>query len=213
MTNNKTTHINRLPKFDSYSYLIGIDNHSSKCIYPVLSDFIGTIKGKGILNGISRKLSVFGTGTVLWKWLDDDRIKHLIQIKDCLHVPEAPMRLLSPQQSGQQVMIESGSIKGTWSAAYSNKCVLHWIDNTSHKTITYDPSSNVAIMRSAPGHSNYSCFSSVFNQKQGGNDKCEEKVIGFDQTKRKDEFKSYIADISMQQVQTHSTSDTRRDKT
>jgi len=33
-----------VPKFDSDSFLIGIDNHSSKCISPKLSDFIHPIK-------------------------------------------------------------------------------------------------------------------------------------------------------------------------
>jgi len=200
--NNRSSNANTLPKFDSDSFLIGIDNHSSKCISPVLSDFVGALKpSNGVLNGISGKLSVFGSGTVLWKWLDDEGNKHLISIKDCLYVPEAPMRLLSPQQWGQQAMKDSGSIKGTWCATYSNKCVLHWNNNSAHKTITYDPQSNVAIMRSAPGYGKFSSFSSVFHQMQGEKEKCIEKVYEFNKTKQNDELKSYVADTSLLHMQ------------
>jgi len=197
---------NTLPKFDSDSFLIGIDNHSSKCISPKLSDFIHPIKpSNGVLKGISGKLSVYGTGTVVWKVLDDDGVKHSIQVKDCLYVPEAPMRLLSPQQWSQQMYKSTGNKSGTWYATYSDKCMLHWNSNSLHKTILLDSQSNVAIMRSAPGFAKYFSFSSVVNQFEGNN--TQEKVREIDNPHHQQHQDSYHHDTSMINVNHDSTSD------
>ena len=201
MTKSATTS-HTIPKFDSDSFLIGIDNHSSKCISPKLSDFLYPIKpNKGILNGISGKLSVFGSGTVTWKILDDEGNKHDLHIKDCLYVPEAPLRLLSPQQWGQQALSSTGD-KGTWCATHPNKCILFWNNNQCKKTIPLDPASNVAIMRSAPGFSNYYSFAMMINKLEGNKHESHEKVKSIHQSTHHDN--EYTNDFSLTHMENYS---------
>jgi hypothetical protein len=85
-------------RFDYESFLIGIDNHASRCISNCIDDFQSAIKPTNKqLAGISGSLTIKGTGTVKWIIEDDDGICHSINIPNTLFVPEAPMRLLSPQ--------------------------------------------------------------------------------------------------------------------
>ena len=131
--------------FDSDSYLIGIDNHSSKSISNKQSDFVGSIRPcNGVLNGIGGRLKIKGKGTIRWSILDDDGHKHSIKIHDCLYVPDAAIRLLSPQQWSQQSSDHFAIANGTWCATYHDKCVLHWQQNKFQKTVRLDKSTNVA---------------------------------------------------------------------
>jgi hypothetical protein len=84
--------LNNPIKFDYESFLIGIDNHASRCISNCIDDFQSAIKPTNKqLAGISGSLTIKGTGTVKWIIEDDDGIHHSINIPNTLYVPEAPM--------------------------------------------------------------------------------------------------------------------------
>ena len=90
--------------FNSESYIIGIDNHSSCSITNNVNEFVGHLTPTDIricgFQGATARAS--GTGTVKCKIEDDSGCVHEIQIKIMLFVPESKQRLLCPQQWAQQ---------------------------------------------------------------------------------------------------------------
>jgi GAG-pre-integrase domain len=77
-------------------------------------------------------------------------------IANAYHVPEAPVRLLSPQHWAQQAKDNSPTPRGTWCATYESEVVLQWNQRAHTKTIPLDPrQGNVAVMWSTPGYSRY----------------------------------------------------------
>jgi len=78
-----------------------------------------------------------------------------------LYIPEAAIRLLSPQQWRKQSKDNFPKKNSTWCATYQDKCVLNWNQNQYKKTVHLDPHSNVAIFCSAPNYTIYNAFCSV----------------------------------------------------
>eukprot|EP00957_Ditylum_brightwellii_P093688 7133901-Ditylum_brightwellii.AAC.1 len=68
--------MNNMPhriRFDSDSFLIGIDNHASYCMSNKREHFEGPLRllrGKK-LRGIACSVDIIGTGTLVWQWEDD----------------------------------------------------------------------------------------------------------------------------------------------
>ena len=145
--------------FDTDSFQIGIDNHSSKCISNNLKDFVGPISEcSGSLTGISGKLKIIGTGKIRWKIEDDQGKVHAITIRDALYVPDADLRLLSPQHWSQSVKDHKPQRNGTWSATYHDKVILFWNQGKFRKTVKLNPGTNVAIFSSAHGFAKFDNF-------------------------------------------------------
>jgi len=166
-SHHKTTMNNRtnILHFDSDSVRIGVDNHSSKSISFSSKDFIRPIKPcNGVLNGISGRIKIKGTGTVRWRILDDSGSVHAFKIKNFLYVPEAKIRLMSPQQWSKQSNDHFPRKNGTWCATYHDTCKLFWQQNKFTKTIKLDPNTNVAMMRTAPSYQKYDAFSSIHDK-------------------------------------------------
>ena len=95
---NQLSYDNTL-SFDTDSAPVGIDNRCSGCISHQIDDFEGevvdcnwAIKGFGGTQTTNVKM-----GTLIWKWLDDDRNKHKFWIPKSYYVPDGKVRLLSPQ--------------------------------------------------------------------------------------------------------------------
>jgi hypothetical protein len=64
------------------------------------------------------------------------------------------MRLLSPQHYSQQIHDH----RGTYSTNFGNQVVFVFHKKKFQVTIPLIPSSNIGILRSAPGHQVFSCF-------------------------------------------------------
>jgi hypothetical protein len=64
------------------------------------------------------------------------------------------MRLLSPQHYSQQI----NDHRGTYSTNFGDQVVFVFHQKKFQVTIHLNPSSNVGIIRSAPGHQVFSCF-------------------------------------------------------
>ena len=91
-------------KFDSDSYMIGIDNHSSRCISNGINHFITALTptSRSYLRGITGNLQAKGEYKLVWSIDDDHGVSHKIKIKNCLYVPGLPSCLASPQHWADQ---------------------------------------------------------------------------------------------------------------
>ena len=85
--------------FDTDAQPIGVDNRCTACISHIADDF------EGPLYDSNRKIKGFGgthttnlkTGTLKWKWADDEGKIHTFHIPNSYYVPDGGVRLLSPQ--------------------------------------------------------------------------------------------------------------------
>ena len=86
-------------RFDSDSYPIGVNSHTSKCMTnkPHLFEDLRLNKDKGQVNGISNGLATKREGTFKFSITGDDGKTHTIKIPNSLYVPKMRRCLLSPQ--------------------------------------------------------------------------------------------------------------------
>ena len=145
---------NQSNMFDSDSALIGIDNRCTACISPDLSDFIEppepvdtTLIGFG-----GAPTTGLRKGTVKWTWTDDTGNQHDHIIPDSYYVPQATVRLLSPQH-WISTLPGPGSCQ-----TYANHTTLHWGNYT--KT-TYMDSKGVFTFTLAPGFQQFLAYMAV----------------------------------------------------
>lgn len=99
-----TTHSNHYCKcnsirFESDSFVIGIDNHASRTISNNKSHFVGRIRriDRKHVKGIDGQLSIKGIGTIEWKIADDDGVVHRFRIPNSFFVPGIDQCVMSPQ--------------------------------------------------------------------------------------------------------------------
>jgi hypothetical protein len=110
-------------RFDSDSYLIGVDNHASKCMAYAPHPFedLHLDNNRGQVDGINSGLDIAGQGTFKFNITDDSGLKHAIKIPNSLYVPNLKQCLLLPQHWVQEV-----GDKQTGIGNYRNSCVLNW---------------------------------------------------------------------------------------
>ena len=127
-------------KYDLDFFMIGIDNHSSKCIEKDKNNFISRITPthNTILRGAGGNLKVRGFGTVQWIITDDKGQEHDLIIKGYIYVPDMYSYLLSSQHWTQQAAYNFPMKRGTWCATYGDACVMQWNQRRFTKTIEYD---------------------------------------------------------------------------
>ena len=92
--------------FDTDSAPVGIDNRCSACISHCIEDFIDTPRQSNrVIKGFGgTKISRVQTGTIQWKWEDDNGMVHDQTIPNSYYVPDGGVRLLSPQHWMQATM-------------------------------------------------------------------------------------------------------------
>jgi hypothetical protein len=145
--------------FDSDSFDILVDGGATASISNCLANFIQpptttNIRIKGF-KGFNGTYSAARIGSVWWPILDDEGVRHVLQIPDTYFVASScPMMLLSPQHYSQQIHDH----RGTYSTSFGDQAVFVFHKKKFQVTIPLSPSSNVGILRSAPGHQIFSCF-------------------------------------------------------
>jgi hypothetical protein len=88
--------------YDSDSFLIAIDNCSSRCITNCMTDYVEPpIRVKVKVNGIGGAVIATHKGTVKWAVEDDHGRRHTWLIPDTYFHESTPYRLLSPQHWAQ----------------------------------------------------------------------------------------------------------------
>jgi hypothetical protein len=141
--------------FDSDSFDILVDGGATACILNSLSDFVTPPKASRVrvkgFNGTSSRAKV---GTVSWPILDDAGHRHILKIPNTYYIPECPLRLFSPQHYSQA----TSDYRGTFSTNFGDHVLLVWDHGRYKATLPLSPTSNVGILRSAPGHAVFSCF-------------------------------------------------------
>ncbi len=140
--------------FDSDSYDILVDGGATACISNCLADFIRPPTKTPIrIKGFNGTYSTARIGTVRWPILDDNGVRHVLQIPDTYYVPVCPMRLLSPQHYSQQ----RNDFRGTYSTNFGDQVNFVFDQGRYQVTLPLNPSSNVGILRSSPDHQVFSC--------------------------------------------------------
>ena len=147
--------------FDTDSESIGIDNRCSACISNNVEDFVGqlttsnrTIKGFG-----GTHIRNIMSGTLRWKWEDDNGNVHQFKIPNSYYVPDGGMRLLSPQHWAQtQIRQKKSNPSGIGSNTYHDRVTIYWNNNGNRLTVPINKDNNVATLRSAPGYSKFKLF-------------------------------------------------------
>jgi hypothetical protein len=99
----KATHQNTYDhQYDSDSFLIAIDNCSSKCITNSMSDYIQEPQPIRIsVKGIGGTVTATYKGRVSWPIEDNQGVRHDLVIDDVYFNASSPYRLLSPQHWAQ----------------------------------------------------------------------------------------------------------------
>ena len=137
--------------FDTDSYPIRIDNHSSYCVTNNRNDFIGDlIPFRASIKGIVGSVKVKYRGTVKWSWQDDNGQVTTHYIPDTLYMPTSPDRILSPQHWSQDRAQDVDDSAHAITDHSSLKLV--WNDGEFVKTVPLNPHTNVAIMYSTPSY-------------------------------------------------------------
>jgi hypothetical protein len=142
--------------FDSDSFDILVDGGATASISNCLDDFIQPPTTTNIrIKGFNGTYSAARIGTVRWPILDDEGVRHVLQIPDTYFVASCPMRLLCDTQHYSQQIHDH---RGTYSTNFGDQVVFVFHKKKFQVTIPLSPSSNVGILRSAPGHQVFSCF-------------------------------------------------------
>ena len=99
----KSRYIPRKIYFDTDSFRMGVDNHSTACVGNNPDHFIGGITSLNLkLKGINGSLKIIGTWTVRWRITDHTGKIHTINIENVLYVPDTPICMISPQHWSQE---------------------------------------------------------------------------------------------------------------
>ena len=143
--------------FDSDSQVIGVDNHTSRCMSNNLSDFITELKpaNNTKVKGVGDNLQINGIGTWRWRIQDDQSNHHDIYMKNALYIPDLPISLLLPQHWSQQVKDNTPNKCGAWCATYVTHSVIHWDQQRYTKTVMYDKRTNTPRMYTLPRSTRY----------------------------------------------------------
>jgi hypothetical protein len=141
--------------FDSDSFGILVDGGATACISNNIADFIKPPKTSAIkVKGFNGSSSSTRAGTVSWTVLDDTGYRRTLTIPNTYYVPACPLRLLSPQHYSQEI----NDLRGTYSTNFGNHVLFVWSRGRYRATLPLSSSSNVRILRSAPGNEIFSHF-------------------------------------------------------
>jgi hypothetical protein len=153
-------------RFDTDSFLIGIDNCASKCLNDDKRDFVGPLQRHTTkVKGIGGNQDSQWTGTVKWPVVDDDGRHHELLIPNTVLVPKGslPFRLLSPQHFAQENFAQGidKRPRGTLSLTSGLDHILSWADKQFTITAPLTTGSNVALINSNAGYSKFATFVSL----------------------------------------------------
>jgi hypothetical protein len=156
--------------YDIDSVQVGIDNRCSGCISHVSSDFVGVLKRsdkciRGFGGTTTRRVM---TGTLRWRWTDDEGKVHRFLVPNSYYVPQGGVRLLSPQHWAQTRPTRAKRINaGEFTGADS--CTLRWGSKRQHtKVVPLDKKgANLATMWLAPGYSDFTAFCTEIGIQEG----------------------------------------------
>jgi hypothetical protein len=127
-----------------------IDTGASISISPYATDFVDEIRPvqNVTLKGIASGLNIAGIGTIQYRFTNDATETQTITLEHCLHVPQCTVRLLCPPQIGVT----------TSNTATSPIFTV----NGKITTLQYDTTSNLPLLFTSPGITNFQLPCKIF---------------------------------------------------
>ncbi len=149
-------------RFDSDSFLIGVDSHASRCMVnnTHLFEDLCLNENNEQVSGIADGLAIEGEGTFKFDVTDDNGKRHTIKIKikNSLYVPKMRRCLLLPQHWAQEA--KNGETWMEFKREFPYDCVLNW--KGGKKTIPNQPLTNVPVFYTASSSLRYCAFATTF---------------------------------------------------
>jgi hypothetical protein len=147
-------------RFNSDSFLIGVNSHTSRCMVndTHLFEDLRLTENNGQVSGIVDGLAIKGEGTFKFDITDNDGKRHTIKIKNSLYVPKIRRCLLSPQHWAQEAKNEETWIEFKREFPYG--CILNW--KGGKKTIPNQPSTKVPVFYTTSSSLRYCPFAATF---------------------------------------------------
>jgi hypothetical protein len=147
--------------YDPDSFLIMLDYMASRCLTSTLSDFVSTprptnVRIRGILG--NAKVAATFVGTVKWGFEDDTGQTHFFELPNTYYSSAVPGRILSLQHWAQVANDNKPMTRGTYSATFDDCIEMYWKQRQFKKTVTYNPTTNVATLQSAPSYCSFSTY-------------------------------------------------------
>ncbi len=157
---SKQTPTTSLVRFDSNSFLIGVDSHASRCMVNDTHVFedLRLNENNGQVDGIANELAIKGEGTFKFDITNDNGKRHTIKIKNSFYVPKMRRCRLSPQHWAQEA--KDGETWMEFKREFPYDCVLNW--RRGKKTIPNQPSTNVLVFYTAFSLLRYRAFAATF---------------------------------------------------
>ena len=168
MSTRQNYNVSEAIPFNTDSQMIGVDNRCSACITHVRGDMPGelvpchrSIKGFG-----GAKVWEVWCGTIKWYIEDDTGVKHTLIIPNSYYVPQAKVRLLSPQHWAQaRTGVDKNGGAGTLTTATT--CTLFSNNKSAFRTIPIDvKGNNVATFYMATGYQRFHDYCLTTNIEQ-----------------------------------------------
>ena len=152
----------RQAQFDTDSRSIKLDNCATRSISPNLEDFVDIpVETNWKLKGIGGQVAGIRIGTMKITIEDDEGMPHSILLPGSYYIPEAKVRLLSPQHWAKVANDHSPLRDGTWCATYGDRIVAYWGQRRYKKTCYLDyEGTNTATIRTRSGFQRYALFCS-----------------------------------------------------
>jgi hypothetical protein len=150
-------------RFDTDSFMIGINNCASKCLTDNRRNFVGPLQQQTTqVKGIGGNQKSQWVGTVQWPIVNDEQRKHILRIPNTVLVPKGslPFRLLSPQHFAQENYAQGvdKTPRGTLSLTSGLDHILSWADKQFMITAPLTTGSNIALINSNAGYNKFTSF-------------------------------------------------------
>ena len=144
--------------FDTDSHAIGLDDRCTACISNWIEDFDGQVTktNRTIKAFAGGRVPNVYPGTVLWKWLNDERKRFKFRIPHSYYVPDGGCRLLSPQHWANTQYKIANAETSFGETTLQDKSILFWGGNKL--TIPLGKEDNVATFTTAPDYDKCELF-------------------------------------------------------
>ena len=148
-------------RFDTNSFTLGLDSHSTRCMSPHKSHFKHLRPWDGPpIKGIG-SAPIAGIGTIdKWSIACDQGKKHTFQIKNSLYVPSLHKAILSPQHLALDC--DTTSTTKTYLKTGANESELHFGPKGEHvRTVRHTANTNVPDIKANESCHNYYTFAAT----------------------------------------------------
>ena len=168
MSTRQNYNVSEAIPFDMDSQMIGVDNQCSVCITHIREDIPGELVPchHSIKGFEGAKAWDVWRGTIKWCIEDDIGIRHTLIIPNSYYVPQAKVRLLSPQHWAQaRTGVDKNGGAGTITT--TTTCTLFWNNKSAFRTIPIDvKGNNVATFYMATGYQRFHDYCLMTNIEQ-----------------------------------------------